>query len=59
VTTEAPLIEVYAQGTRIGFVLDRARRGYEAFDSQERPIGLFNCRRAAVRALRAEADATE
>jgi hypothetical protein len=59
VSPEPPLIEVFAQGTRIGFVLDRNLRGYEAFDSQERPIGIFTCRRAAVRALRAEADVTE
>jgi hypothetical protein len=58
-TTETPLIEIFQRGARIGFVLDRACRGYEAFDASERSLGLFTCRRTAVRALRQEVENEE
>jgi hypothetical protein len=35
------MLPVYAGTTCIGFIIDRGRLGYEAFDTAERSLGVF------------------
>jgi hypothetical protein len=55
-TTTAPLSYIYDGRECRGFVLARGRLGFEAFDRQERSLGLFKTVAAAANAV---ADAAE
>jgi hypothetical protein len=52
-----PLLAVYNGRTCCGFLLRRGRDGVEAFDSDERSLGLFPTEQEAAAALEAEAAA--
>jgi hypothetical protein len=43
-----PMLSVYDGRQCVGFVLERGRRGYEAFDAGERSLGMFETRDAAI-----------
>jgi hypothetical protein len=47
ITTSPSLISVYDGRTCLGFVLKRAN-GFEAFDAQERSLGVFSNLKAAA-----------
>jgi hypothetical protein len=42
---------VYAGNTCIGFLLERGRRGVEAFDADERSLGIFPSHHEAAEAV--------
>jgi hypothetical protein len=44
----SPMVWVYDGQTCIGFVFSRGKLGFEAFDSDEKSIGLFPTQRAAA-----------
>ena len=44
----SPMVSVYDGQTCIGFVFSRGKLGFEAFDSDEKSIGLFPTQRAAA-----------
>jgi hypothetical protein len=50
-----PLLAVYNGRTCCGFLLKRGRDGVEAFDSDERSLGIFPDEHQAAAALEAEA----
>jgi len=45
------MIGVYRGRDCVGFVFARGPQGYEAFDHEERPIGLFADEHAAAAAI--------
>jgi hypothetical protein len=47
----APLAYVYDGRACLGFVLSRGRAGFEAFDREERSLGLFPTAPAAANAV--------
>jgi hypothetical protein len=47
----APILSVFSGQTCVGFVLTRGRAGFEAFDRDERTIGMFDSVRAAADAI--------
>jgi hypothetical protein len=55
-TTTAPLSYVYAGRACLGFVLSRGRAGFEAFDRDERSLGLYPTAPAAANAVFASAN---
>ena len=50
-TTTAPLSYIYDGRACLGFVLSRGRAGFEAFDREERSLGLFPTAKQAAGAL--------
>jgi hypothetical protein len=51
-TTHSPLLTLYdAKLACRGFVLNRGRGGFEAFDTDTKSIGVFVTRQAAIYAL--------
>jgi hypothetical protein len=44
-------LSVYDGRDCVGFIRDRGERGVEAFDRNERSVGIYPTQRAAVRAL--------
>ena len=50
-TNKPPMICVYRGRDCAGFVVARGPKGYEAFDHEERPIGLFADEHAAAAAI--------
>jgi hypothetical protein len=44
----APMISVYDGRQCVGFVIERGRRGYEAFTAAEHSLGLFETKDAAI-----------
>jgi hypothetical protein len=50
-TNKPPMISVYRGRDCVGFVFARGPQGYEAFDDEERPIGLFADEHAAAAAI--------
>ena len=50
-TTTAPLAYVYDGRECLGFVLARGRSVFEAFDREERSLGLFPTAKQAAGAL--------
>jgi hypothetical protein len=52
-----PLLSVYDGRQCVGFVLNRGRSGFEAFDAEEKSIGLFETQDAAVASLLREGGA--
>jgi hypothetical protein len=49
--TAPALISVYEGRQCIGFLLNRGRLGWEAFDANEQPIGVFDGQAAAAAAI--------
>jgi hypothetical protein len=49
--TSAPLSYVYDGRACLGFVLSRGRAGFEAFDCEERSLGLYPAAPAAANAI--------
>jgi hypothetical protein len=50
-TSTAPMSYVYDGRACLGFVLSRGRAGFEAFDREERSLGLFPTAPAAANAV--------
>jgi len=50
-TNTAPLAFVYDGRACLGFVLSRGRAGFEAFDREERSVGLYPAAPAAANAV--------
>ena len=50
-TTTAPLAYVYDGRECLGFVVSRGRAGFEAFDRDERSLGLYPTAPAAANAV--------
>jgi hypothetical protein len=55
-TSIAPLAYVYDGRACLGFVLSRGRAGFEAFDREERSLGLYPTAPAAANAVCAAAE---
>jgi hypothetical protein len=53
--TETPLATVFAEGRCAGFVLYRGRQGFEAFDINQRSVGIYASQHRAISALRQQA----
>jgi hypothetical protein len=51
VMTETSLVSVYAGQVCLGFVLARGEAGFEAFDADEKSLGLFPTQREAAAAI--------
>jgi hypothetical protein len=49
-------VAVYAGQTCLGHVISRGPRGFEAFDPDDKPIGLFATQASAADALEAAYD---
>jgi hypothetical protein len=49
--SESPLAYVYDGRTCLGHVLNRGRQGYEAFDANDRSVGIFKTQAEATEAL--------
>jgi len=50
--TAAPAMLTVFDGRELcGFILKRGRTGYEAFDREERPLGIFKTAPAAANAV--------
>ena len=47
----APMLSVYSGRDCLGFILARGPRGFEAYDVDERSLGLFDNQRAAADAV--------
>jgi len=43
-----PLVSVYDRSRIIGFILNRGRGGFEAFDAEEGTLGLYPSMKAAA-----------
>jgi hypothetical protein len=54
-TDYAPIVPVFAHGRCVGMILSRGRQGVEAFNKDDRSIGLFPDQDTAARALAAGA----
>jgi hypothetical protein len=46
--TAAPMVSVYDGQTARGFILNRGRLGFEAFDVDQKSLGLFPTQQAAA-----------
>jgi hypothetical protein len=49
------LLSVYDGGRCLGHVLPCGRQGFEAFDLEDKSLGVFTSRTAAIAAAKAEA----
>jgi hypothetical protein len=47
----APMVSVYDGRQCVGFILPRGKRGFEAFDCDERSLGVFKDQREAADAI--------
>ena len=50
-TRPSPMITVFADKVGIGFVLDRGRGGFKAFDINDCTVGMFSNQRQAADAI--------
>ena len=50
-TSTAPMSYIYDGRACLGFVLSRGRAGFEAFDSEERSLGVYGTQREAAAAI--------
>ena len=50
-TYDTPMLAVYAGQTCIGHIYQRSKAGFEAFNTDDRSIGLFGSQREAADAL--------
>jgi hypothetical protein len=48
---DTPMLAVYAGQTCIGHIYQRSKAGFEAFNTDDRSIGLFGSQREAADAL--------
>jgi hypothetical protein len=55
-TSTAPMSYIYDGRACLGFVLSRGRAGFEAFDREERSLGLYPAAPAAANAVCATAE---
>jgi hypothetical protein len=55
-TTDRPFMVLYADDRCLGHVIRRGRDGVEAFDQQDRSLGLFQDVTAAADAISAAAE---
>jgi hypothetical protein len=46
-----PMLSVYSGRVCCGFLLNRGKTGFEAFDADQRSLGLFPTQREAAAAL--------
>jgi hypothetical protein len=51
-----PMVSVYDGRACLGFILARGRSGFEAFDREERSLGLYPAAPAAANAVCAAAE---
>jgi hypothetical protein len=51
----SPLAYVYDGRECLGFVLSRGRAGFEAFDNEQRSLGIYSTQREAAAAITREA----
>jgi hypothetical protein len=51
VATSSPMVSVYSGRTCLGFVFCRGRAGFEAFDAEQRSLGIFPPQREAAAAI--------
>jgi hypothetical protein len=49
--TTSPLLSVYSGRTCIGFILARGKLGFEAFNADQRSLGIYPTQREAAAAL--------
>jgi hypothetical protein len=57
---DAPLmLSVYADKLCIGHILARPRAGFDAFDREDRPLGVFSTQQLAADAVSAAAPSPE
>ena len=49
--SRTPIVSVYDGRKRVGFILARGRLGFEAFDRNERSVGMYPTKQAAARHL--------
>jgi len=49
--TIAPMVSVYDGTACLGHVIARGRRGFEAFDRDDKSLGIFETQRQAANAL--------
>jgi hypothetical protein len=49
--SDAPIATVYSGQVCIGFVLNRGAAGFEAFNADEKSLGLFPTQREAAAAI--------
>lgn len=45
------MLTVYAGRTCVGFILARGKAGFEAFDAEQRSLGIYPTQREAAAAL--------
>jgi hypothetical protein len=50
-----PMVSVYDGRACLGFVLSRGRAGFEAFDNEQRSLGIYSTQREAAAAITREA----
>jgi hypothetical protein len=50
-SANSPMVSVYDGRDCLGFVLDRGKLGFEAFDREARSLGMFSTQREAADAL--------
>jgi len=55
-TSTAPMSYIYDGRAYLGFVFSRGRAGFEAFDREERSLGLYPTAPAAANAVCAAAE---
>jgi hypothetical protein len=49
--SSTPIVSVYDGRKRVGFILARGKLGFEAFDRNERSVGMYPTKQEAARAL--------
>lgn len=49
--SDPPIISVYAGQVCLGFILNRSTAGFEAFNADEKSLGLFTTQREAAAAI--------
>jgi hypothetical protein len=50
-----PMLSIYDGRSCVGFVLARGLRGYEAFDTSEHSLGVFETQNGAIKKIQATA----
>jgi hypothetical protein len=53
------MVSVYSGRVCLGFVIERGREGFEAYDQQERSLGLFKTQEDAAAAVMRSAGGVE
>jgi hypothetical protein len=49
--SDVRMLTVYAGRTCVGFILARGKAGFEAFDAEQRSLGIYPTQREAAAAL--------